>query len=142
MMLLKKILLSLGIVFAGVTPSVAAKTSEPDFTYPRKVLADAYATLKATEGRDDAAPQRVRAVLEICTASQSIDPDSAFSLVGAVEQLAAAETVKPAKSLMRLIDAKLLYSLYMRQKWVYDRIDTPAEPLPADISEWSVVHFR
>ncbi len=142
MMLLKKILLSLGIVFAGVTPSVAAKTSEPDFTYPRKVLADAYATLKATEGRDDAAPQRVRAVLEICTASQSIDPDSAFSLVGAVEQLAAAETVKPAKSLMRLIDAKLLYSLYMRQKWVYDRIDTPAEPLPADISEWSGVQFR
>ena len=80
MKLLKKMLLSLGIVVAGEIPAVAAP-AEPDFAHPRKVIADAYATLRSSAGKPDEGAVRVRAVLELCAASQSIDPDSIFTLI-------------------------------------------------------------
>jgi len=142
MNILKKFMLSLGIAAAGGIQMTAATSSEPDFAHPRKVLADAYATLNATSGDAAAGPQRVRALLEICAASRAIDPDSIFHLIGVASELAATETSEAARSLMQLVDASLLCDAYMGRRWVYDRLETPDEPLPADITEWNGSQFR
>lgn len=141
MKLLKKMLLSLGIVVAGEIPAVAAP-AEPDFAHPRKVIADAYATLRSSAGKPDEGAVRVRAVLELCAASQSIDPDSIFTLIKSTAAIAADEPDGSAAALMELIDAKLLNNAYGRKRWTYDRLETPAEPLPANIREWNGSQFR
>lgn len=139
-MKLRNLLISLGVIASAASPAHAA--TDPDFAHPRKVLSDAYAELERTAGDKDAGPQRVRAVLEICTAAQSIDPDSIFSLVHDVTELAGKETNPTAQSLLRLVDAKLLNNAYNRRRWVYDRLDTPDTPLPQDITEWNGRQFR
>lgn len=139
-MKLRNLLISLGVIASAASPAHAA--TDPDFAHPRKVLSDAYAELKRTAGDKAAGPQRVRAVLEICTAAQSIDPDSIFSLVHDVTELADKETNPTAQSLLRLVDAKLLNNAYNRRRWVYDRLDTPDTPLPQDITEWNGRQFR
>lgn len=139
-MKLRNLLISLGVIASAASPAHAA--TDPDFAHPRKVLSDAYAELERTAGDKDAGPQRVRAVLEICTAAQSIDPDSIFSLVHDVTELADKETNPTAQSLLRLVDAKLLNNAYNRRRWVYDRLDTPDTPLPQDITEWNGRQFR
>lgn len=139
-MKLRNLLISLGVIASAASPAHAA--TDPDFAHPRKVLSDAYAELKRTAGDKDAGPQRVRAVLEICTAAQSIDPDSIFSLVHDVTELADKETNPTAQSLLRLVEAKLLNNAYNRRRWVYDRLDTPDTPLPQDITEWNGRQFR
>ncbi len=141
MKLLKKMLLSLGIAVAGEMPAVAA-TAEPDFAHPRKVIADAYATLRSSAGKPDEGAMRVRAMLELYAAGQSIDPDSIFSLISTTADLAAAEPDGSARAMMELMDAELLNVAYMRKRWVYDRLETPDEPLPADIAEWNGAQFR
>lgn len=141
MKLLKKMLLSLGIAVAGEIPVVAAP-AEPDFAHPRKVIADAYATLRNSAGKPDEGAVRVRAMLELCAATQSIDPDSIFSLVKTTEKYAEAEPDGSARAMMELMDAKLLNDAYLRKRWVYDRLETPDEPLPADIAEWNGAQFR
>ncbi|MDE6136232.1 MAG: hypothetical protein K2F97_02005, partial [Muribaculaceae bacterium] len=141
MKLLKKMLLSLGIAVAGEMPAVAA-TAEPDFAHPRKVIADAYATLRSSAGKPDEGAVRVRAMLELYAAGQSIDPDSIFSLISTTADLAAAEPDGSARAMMELMDAELLNVAYMRKRWVYDRLETPDEPLPADIAEWNGAQFR
>lgn len=144
MMKLRNFLLSIGIAVAGENAAGAAPapTAEPDFAHPRKVLSEAYATLKETAGDESAGPRRVRAVLEICTAAESIDPDSIFYLINDVSELADAEKNPTAQSLMRLVDARLLASAYNRRRWVYDRLQTPDLPLPDDITEWNGRQFR
>lgn len=139
-MKLRNLLISLGVIASAASPAHAA--TDPDFAHPRKVLSYAYAELERTAGDKDAGPQRVRAVLEICTAAQSIDPDSIFSLVHDVTELADKETNPTAQSLLRLVDAKLLNNAYNRRRWVYDRLDTPDTPLPQDITEWNGRQFR
>ena len=139
MSILKKILLSLGVVAAAEIPAPAA---EPDFAHPRQVLSKAYATLASTEGDADAGPRRVRALLEICTAARSIDPDSVFGLMGTSAELAEKEKSVPARSLMQLIEARLAAGAYQNNRWRYDQIDIPAEPLPADPREWSGLQWR
>lgn len=139
MSILKKILLSLGVVAAAEIPAAAA---EPDFAHPRQVLSKAYATLAATDGDGDAGPRRVQALLEICTAARSIDPDSVFGLMDTSAKLAAKENNVAARSLMQLVEARLTASAYEDNRWQYDRIDTPADPLPADPREWNGKQWR
>ncbi|MDE6541549.1 MAG: hypothetical protein K2L74_06030, partial [Muribaculaceae bacterium] len=132
--MLKKFLLSLGVVAAAEIP---LKGAEPDFSHPRDVLGTAYATLAATEGDADAGPQRVRALLEICVASESIDPDSIFHMIDVASELAAKEQCGGARSLMQLVEANLISDAYARRRWVYDRLETPAEPLPKSVADWN-----
>lgn len=139
MNMLKKFLLSLGVVAAAEIP---LKGAEPDFSHPRDVLGAAYATLAATEGDADAGPQRVRALLEICVASESIDPDSIFHMIDVASELAAKEQCGSARSLMQLVEANLISDAYARRRWVYDRLETPAEPLPKSVADWNGAQFR
>lgn len=135
-------LLSLGVALSAETAAGASPQPEPDFAHPRDVLKEAYAVLKTTEGDASAGPQRVRAVLEICHAATSIDPDSAFSLVGMCAELAAREKAVPAKAMMQLAESKLLQNIYDRKSHVYDRLQTPDEPVPADVREWNGRQFK
>ncbi|MDE6498296.1 MAG: hypothetical protein K2L21_06530 [Muribaculaceae bacterium] len=141
MKILKNILVALGIAVAA-DASAATKPGEPDFAHPRQVLQQAYGVLAATEGDAAAGPQRVKALLEICTAAQSIDPDSVFSLVQLCDDLSAREKAPAAASLMKLVGAKILYQAYSYNSYVYDRLTTPDEPLPADIREWNGRQFK
>ncbi|MDE6287085.1 MAG: hypothetical protein K2L99_08850 [Muribaculaceae bacterium] len=84
----------------------------------------------------------MRALLEICTAAQSIDPDSVFSLVGFCDELSAREKAPAAAALMKLVGAKMLYQAYCGKSYVYDRLTTPDEPLPSDIREWNGRQFK
>lgn len=139
---LKNMLLSLGMVCSAGTAAGAPPQPEPDFAHPRDVLKEAYAVLKTTEGDASAGPQRVRAVLEICHAATSIDPDSAFSLVDMCAGLAASEEAVPAKAMMQLAESKLLRNIYDSKFYVYNRLQTPDEPVPADIREWNGRQFK
>lgn len=142
MNILKKLMLSLGIAVASETPLISAATADPDFSHPRKVIEEAYKELQAAAGKPDAAPQRVRALLEICSATLSIDGDSIGQLISLADELAAKETSTPARALMQLAGANLLNNAYQSNRWTYDRLDTPDEPLPEDITEWNGRQFR
>ncbi len=142
MKILKNILVALGIAVAADAPAATVKTGEPDFAHPRQVLQEAYKVLESTAGDSAAGPQRVKALLEVCTAAQSIDPDSVFSLVALCDRLANKEVVPVASSLMRLVGAKVLFQAYEQNRYVYDRLTTPATPVPIDIREWNGEQFR
>ena len=141
MKILKKILVALGIAVAA-DATAAVNPGEPDFSHPRQVLQQAYGVLSSTAGDPGAGPKRVKALLEICTAAQSIDPDSVFSLVGLCDDLSAQEKTPAAASLMKLVGAKMLMEAYESKRYVYDRLSTPDEPLPADIREWNGRQFK
>ena len=141
MRILKNILLALGIAVAADS-AAAVKPDEPDFAHPRRILQQAYGVLSSTEGDSAAGPQRVKALLEICTAAQSIDPDSVFGLVKLCDDLATKERAPAAASMMKLVGAKMLMEAYESKRYVYDRLTTPDEPLPADIREWNGRQFK
>ncbi|MDE6270345.1 MAG: hypothetical protein K2M12_05765 [Muribaculaceae bacterium] len=136
------LLIFMAIISEGATGAASAPESQPDFAHPRTVLNNAYSALEKSEGDAAKGPEHVRAVLEICTAAESIDPDSIFPLIDKVSAIVDKEINPTAKALMQLVDALMLKTAYDRRRWVYDRLETPNEPVPADIREWNGVQFR
>ncbi|MDE6702665.1 MAG: hypothetical protein K2K00_03195, partial [Muribaculaceae bacterium] len=46
------------------------------------------------------------------------------------------------KALMLTIKAEVLNAIYSGNRWTYDRMETPEEPVPTDITEWNGRQFN
>ena len=109
----------------------------PDFAFPAKVITDASRVLGSAQGID-----RMQAAMQIAAARSAISPDSAFTAPAFISSVAAGEKDTAARGLMCLYEARLLTSLYQADRYRYDRVDAPAEPLPANPQLWSGEQYR
>lgn len=141
---MRKFLLITGLILVAMTSYFSLRGYEPDFSYPRDVLARADSLIKAAKSlpAEEAGAQRLAALELIARASGSIDPDSAFTLPGRIAKMADAEPSAAARAMMHLLEAQVLCNIYTEDRWKYDRIEIPATPLPADISAWSGEQFK
>lgn len=141
---MRKFLLITGLILVTMTSYFSLRGYEPDFSYPRDVLARADSLIKAAKSlpAEEAGAQRLAALELIARASRSIDPDSAFSLPERIAKMADAEPSAAARAMMHMLEAQVLCNIYTEDRWKYDRIEIPATPLPADISAWSGEQFK
>lgn len=120
--------------------------SEPDFAFPRTVATDAEEALRHADLSSNAAAasaQRLRAVLELCRAQQEIDPDTVMEQPALVASLAERSgAFAPGEAMLTLLQARLLYNIYSANRFVYDRVSAPAEPLPPQVAQWSGSQFK
>ena len=116
----------------------------PDFAYPKTVEADATKALaQADAAAGDSGPTRLRALLELCAAQQTIDANSTFSQPALIaQQLAKPGLSNASKAMLLSLEANILDKIYSRESYKYNRVTAPLEPYPADISEWSGEQFR
>ena len=116
----------------------------PDFAYPKTVEADATKALaQADAAAGDSGPTRLRALLELCAAQQTIDANSTFSQPALIaQQLAKPGLSNASKAMLLSLEANILDKIYSRKSYKYNRVTAPLEPYPADISEWSGEQFR
>ncbi len=129
-----------------ISHTMTAQTPDfktPDFAYPKTVEADAKAMLEKASGLkgDAAAATRLRAVLELCAAQTQIDRNSAFAQPALIAKQAAASE-GAGRAMLLTLEAAKYAQIYSNNSWKYDRVDTPLEPFPADVSEWSGKQFQ
>lgn len=141
---MRKFLLITGLILVTMTSYFSLRGYEPDFSYPRDVLARADSLIKAAKSlpAEEAGAQRLAALELIARASRSIDSDSAFTLPERIAKMADAEPSAAARAMMHMLEAQVLCNIYTEDRWKYDRIEIPATPLPADISAWSGEQFK
>ncbi len=116
---------------------------EPDFAYPKTVETQARALLATADRKSgtQAAVTRLRGTLELCAAQAAIDRKAIYAQPAFIAGQAAKLTGAP-QALMLALQAGVLTDIYTSDKWKYDRVDAPAEPLPADVALWSGAQFR
>lgn len=116
---------------------------EPDFAYPKTVEKQAQALLASADHKSGtkAAVTRLRGTLELCAAQAAIDRNAAFAQPAFIA--GQADRLKDApRALMLALEASVLTGIYTSDKWKYDRVDAPVEPVPADVALWSGAQFR
>ena len=136
---MRKLILSLLVILIGSSAARAASVvEEPDFAFPQTVITNADSVLRVSKSP----VERMAAVMQIASAKFSVDNDS----IGAVNDLltsAAARTTDPAaRALLNLYRAQLLCNFYSYSSDVFDRVDAPLNPIPANPAEWSGDQFR
>lgn len=119
------------------------KFAVPDFSMPQTVIENARANLAACDRQPaTTGTARLRAVLELCAAQASIDPDSLFAQPAFVAAQAATPGLDEASQAMLLtLQAKILNDIYTRRMWVYNQVSAPDKPLPDDVAKWSGRQF-
>lgn len=127
-----------------MTSYLSLRGKEPDFAYPRDVLATADSLMKdaAKLAPEQAGAQRLYSLELISRASASIDPDSAFSIPTRIHAVADGEAYAPARAMMLLLEAATVQRIYDADRWKYDRVEIPETPVPTDMSAWSGVQFK
>ncbi len=133
-------------MFTNQSMANGPKFKTPDFAYPQNVIKDARALLAKAQSMPeslDADITRIRAIIELCTAEQAIDLDTAFTQPAFIEkQLEDAKLTDAGRALLTCYQAKLYNDIYKRSSWKYNQVDAPLKPYPADVSEWSGLQFR
>ncbi|MDE5643538.1 MAG: hypothetical protein K2I56_08615 [Muribaculaceae bacterium] len=135
---MRKLILSL-ISLLAVAGSMRGAASQPDFAYPQTVISEATKKLAESGGQGHDA---TLAMLEITVATMSLGNDSVFMLPARIHALAEQQKSPALKSLLLLMQAQTLNSLYNARRYQYDRSDTPDEPLPDDVAQWNGRQFR
>lgn len=127
-----------------MTAFLSLRGGEPDFAYPADVLAKADSLMAASAKLDAAegGAQRVYALELVSRASTLIDPDSAFALPRRIRLVAEREAYAPARALMILLEAEITENIYRAERWKYDCVEIPDEPLADDMSAWSGRQFK
>lgn len=116
--------------------------TKPDFAFPKKVSAQAEKDLK-TALREGNGPLTLRAVMDYGVAEGLVDADNLPSVIKRIEALRNdKQTTEPARAMLALLQATVYQQIYRQNRWVYDRRNQPATPLPADYNEWSGEQFR
>lgn len=120
------------------------KFKDPDFAYPQTVVKNAEKLLTDASALNGAEADlmRLRGALEYVTARSSIDRDNAFALPAFLDSLAGVQSTGAGKALMLLVEAESYSRIYSANRWKYNRVDAPLDPLPADVSAWSGEQFR
>lgn len=126
-----------GAVFAQNTQ----KVKEPDFAYPRTVIADAEKQLKACRKAGDAVGE-LRALMQIAQADGLVDKGLRQQDIKAALSFANSRNDKQMRALGQLYAARLIGDFYGSNQWKFNRRDLPLTPRPADMDAWSGEQFR
>ncbi len=118
-----------------------SKVTKPDFAFPKTVAKNAYADLRKADASHDA-HAALNALIRITVAEDLIDQDSLASVIKLVEQTAMKYQDDKLYGLFPALTARLYATYYNRNRWQFDQRQTPLEPYPADISEWSGKQFQ
>lgn len=133
----------IAVLLLSVLTFMTLKAADPDFAYPKTTLENAVknydAALKAPTRSGIA---MIKSLLEITGATAAIDRDSLVRVVPRIDRAIAAFPDGSDKALMFTIKAEVLNAIYSGNPWTYDRVQTPLEPLPADITEWNGQQFN
>ncbi|MDE6130064.1 MAG: hypothetical protein K2F74_00600, partial [Muribaculaceae bacterium] len=105
---MRKLILSL-ISLLAVAGSMRGAASQPDFAYPQTVISEATKKLAESGGQGHDA---TLAMLEITVATMSLGNDSVFMLPARIHALAEQQKSPALKSLLLLMQAQTLNSLY------------------------------
>lgn len=136
---MKKIVVLLFTILSFMT----LKAADPDFAHPKTTLDAAikhYDAAISSPTTSTSGVTMIKSLLEIIGATSAIDPDSLVRVFPRVDR--AIDTYSDAdKALMLTVKAELLNSIYSTRRWTYDRMETPDEPLPDDITEWNGRQF-
>lgn len=122
----------------GCAAGVAhADFKSPDFAYPQTVIKDAEKYLADNDGF-----MRIKAVMEIVKAKNSVNPDSIFSLPAFVEKMAMKSDDARQKGLLWLYEASLINEIYTRNPYKYNRVPTVATDTQDNPAMWSGAQFK
>ncbi|MDE6371064.1 MAG: hypothetical protein K2K92_06210, partial [Duncaniella sp.] len=114
----------------------------PDFAYPANVDTQARAKLKQSLS-EHSGPGTVRALMDITLAQGAIDSDNLAGCLTLCDSvLALPHNSLLTQSMIKMLKASVLNSIYTRQQWRFDRRQQPSEPIPTDYDEWSGEQFR
>ncbi len=118
-----------------------SKVTKPDFAFPKTVANDAYADLKKANASHDA-HAALNALIRITVAEDLIDNSTLQATIRLVEQTSQNFKDDKLYGLFPALISKLYSIYYARDSWTYNRRETPLEPYPSDISEWSGKQFE
>ncbi len=126
----------------GETPEF----KDPDFAYPQDVIKNAQELLEhASRSQSmESYVERLRALEEINAAKIAVDPDAAFEMPAQVEAVVSQcpSDKGDAAAMLLLFQANIYKNIYNSDRWKYDNVDSPKEPLPASVAQWSGLQFR
>lgn len=140
-----KRLIALALTLLLLVPAGLQAQRKPDFAYPKTVIADsrrAYDSAVVLKGLD-ADVSVIKSLLDMTVATGSINSDSLSTMLPLIALQASDNKRLPAtRALLETMQAELLMNIYNQQRWQYDRVNTPDEPIPTDITDWSGRQFK
>lgn len=140
-----KRLIALALTLLLLVPAGLQAQRKPDFAYPKTVIADsrrAYDSAAVLKGLD-ADVSVIKSLLDMTVATGEINSDSLSTILPLIASQASDNKRLPAtRALLETMQAELLMNIYNQQRWQYDRVNTPDEPIPTDITEWSGRQFK
>ncbi len=140
-----KRLIALALTLLLLVPAGLQAQRKPDFAYPKTVIADSrrsYDSAVVLKGLD-ADVSVIKSLLDMTVATGSINSDSLSTMLPLIASQASDNKRLPAtRALLETMQAELLINIYNQQRWQYDRVNTPDEPIPTDITEWSGRQFK
>ena len=133
----------IAVLLTALLTFMTLKAADPDFAYPKTTLENAIKNYDtAIKDPSRTGIEMIKSLLEITGATAAIDRDSLVRVVPRIDRAIAAYADGSDKALMLTIKAEVLNAIYSGNRWVYDRMETPDEPLPADITEWNGRQFE
>ena len=140
-----KRLIALAMTLLLMLPAGLHAQHKPDFAYPKTVIADArraYDAAVSLKGLD-ADINVIKSLLDMTVATGSINADSLSTMLPLIAAQSGNDNRRRAtRALLETMQAELLMNIYNQQRWQYDRVNTPDEPIPTDITEWSGRQFK
>lgn len=127
--------LFLSLIFASFMPS-ASHAAKPDFAFPEKVEKNALADLTtALKAGDD--PAIVNAVIRYALSRTVIDPEESAAVLTRIADTRTEVSSPATQAMLDILSAHIYRSIYLDDKWTYDRRDIPLEPRADDCRQWS-----
>ncbi|MDE5554824.1 MAG: hypothetical protein K2J10_06540, partial [Muribaculaceae bacterium] len=124
------------VLLLAILSFMTLNAAEPDFAHPKTTLDAAikhYDAAISSPSTSTSGGTMIKSLLEIIGATAAIDQDSIVRVIPRIDR--AIDTFSGAdKALIITIKAELLNSIYSTNRWTYDRMETPDEPLPDDIT--------
>ena len=133
--------ISVLFLLSCITINGYAAEPKPNFAYPKKVIADAEKAYVSAVGKKDY-PEALRALLNYSIAGASISNDSVRNNISLLRKARSKSESKVFTSMVNLILADIINSVYLNEKYIYDAREVSVSPLPSDIYEWSGRQFR
>lgn len=128
------------LLFISIEMS-AASPQKPDFAYPKVVKENSLKELsKAIAAKDG--PMIVRSLLDDYLATLMMNNDSLDSCVSKIEEVTSEMQDPALKSVLNILEAKILSEKYQSDRWRFDERTLPLLPYPAKMSEWSGEQFK
>lgn len=118
------------------------KADNTDFSRPQTVITDSHKELVKTI-KDKDGPGIAASLIDITLAKSMIDNDSlqaSLKLITSTQSSMKSDTA--LCSLLDLLKADILTTVYNRNRWVYDSRELPLYPIGEDMNSWSGKQFR